>query len=111
MTFTELKKTDRCEVAYLSMLCNLVRFKQRIDKITLYRKRNEKGRYVANITCYLCDIYNNIHPFYVRLFDEEYLWFLCAVADDFPEVELEDLTAEKDKVGGVDNDLQASEET
>lgn len=115
MTYAELKKEERCEVAYLYMLCNLHLYKQKLEKITLYRKRNDKGRYVASITCYLADSNNNLHTLYFRLYDEQYLWFMCAVAEDFPEIAFEDLTPEEFKLvktgGGENNDVQASEET
>lgn len=115
MTNAELKKMERCDVAYLYLLCNLQLYKQKLEKITLYRKRGDKGRYVASVTCYLADYNNNLHTLYFRLYDEQYLWFLCAVQADFPEVEFEDLTPEEFKVvktdGGEQNDIQTSEET
>lgn len=114
MTFAELKQADRVEVSYMYLLCNLSLYKQRLEKITLYRKKNDKGRLVSSVTCYLLDNSNNIHTLYFRLYDEDYLWFCSAVAEDFPKTTLEDLTAEEDKLvkkGGGQNDIQPSVET
>ena len=115
MTIAELQKEERCEVAYIYMMCNLCLYKQKLEKITLYRKRNDKGQYVASITCYLSDSNNNLHTLYFRLYDEQYLWFCTAVAEDFPKIEFEDLTPEEFKLvktkGGGNNDVQTSSET
>lgn len=114
MKFSEIKDKQRCEIAYLYLLCNLQLFKQRVEKITLYRKKNDKGRYVSSITCYLADKENNLHTIFFRLYDDDYLWFLCAVQEDFSDTEFEDLTPEEFKIvkvkGGVKDDFQASEE-
>lgn len=114
MTYAELKKEDRCEVAYIYLMCNLNLYRQRLEKITLFRKVSDAGRYVSSITCYLADSKNNLHTLYFRLYDEEYLWFICAVQNDFPDICFEDLTPEEYKMvkteGSGQNDLQTGEE-
>lgn len=115
MTYADLNNQDRSEVAFIYLMCNLNLYKQRIEKITLYRRRNDRGRYVASVTCYLIDFNNNLHTLHFRLYDEQYLFFLCAVQNEFSEVAFEDLTPEEFKLvkteGGGKNDVQTSSET
>lgn len=113
--YKEIEKMDRCDVAYLYAISSMRLYRRTIEKMTLYRKPNNKGRYIANISIYFSDPANNTHTQYFKLYDDEYIWFLNAIAQDFPEVHLEDLTPENYKLvkteEGVQNDLQASEET
>ncbi len=114
MTYKEIEKEDRCEVAYLYLIAKMRLYREKLEKVTLYRKVNKNGRYVSNITCYISDNTEDIKTLFFRLYDEEYLWFLCAVQEDFPEVAFEDLTPEKYKLvktGGEQNDIQTSSET
>lgn len=114
ISYKNIEKEDRCEVAYLYLISKVRLYNEKLEKVTLFRKPNSYGRYVSNITCYISDSGNNIKTLFFRLYDEEYLWFMCAVAEDFPEVAFEDLTPEEYKLvktGGVDSDVQASEET
>ena len=114
MTYKEIEKENRCEVAYLFLISKIRLYKEKLEKVTLFRKLNSYGRYVSNITCYISDTSNNIKTLFFRLYDAEYLWFMCAVQEDFPEVAFEDLTPEEYKIvktGGVENDVQTSTET
>lgn len=112
--YKEIEKMDRCDVAYLLTISGMRLYKRTIEKITLYRKPNNKGRYVSSIGIYTSDPGNNTHTLFFRLYDDEYIWFLNAITHDFPEVQLEDFTEEKYKLmqteGGGQNDVQASEE-
>ena len=115
MDYKELEKMDRYNAAYLYTISRMRLYRRTIEKITLYRKPNSKGRYVSSISIYFSDPAENTHTQYFKLYDDEYIWLLNAIAHDFPEVQIEDLTEERYKVvktdGGRQNDVQASEET
>lgn len=92
--YAELEKLDRCDVAYLFAITSMRLYRRTIEKITLFRKANNKGRSVTSITVYYSDPANNTHTQFFKLYDDEYMWFLNRFSHDFPEVSLEDLTAE-----------------
>lgn len=98
MRKAEVAKMERQELAYTMLICKMTLYKESLEKVALIRKKNTKGRYFSLITCYLTDVSGNIHAEKFRLYDEEYLWFLCAIQEDFEDVEVIDLTAEEDKV-------------
>ena len=109
MNYSELDKLNRCEVARLYIYSQLKLFRQRLVSISLYRRHNGKGQLVSNITCHLLDVKGNVHPRSFKLYDEEFLWFLNSISLEFPDVSLQDLTEEKDKmIGGDENDAETS---
>lgn len=105
MRLAEAKKMERNEVAYNLLLCKMIIYKEQLEKVTLYRRHNKNGRLLADVVCYLTDNSGNTHVEKFRLYDDEYLWILTAFEQDFPEVDFEDLTADKDKLV-KDNDIQ-----
>ena len=115
MDYKELETMDRCDVAYIYAISSMRLYSRKIEKVTLYRKPNNKGRYVSTIGIYFSDSSDNTHTQYFKLYDDEYIWFLNAISNDFPTVPLEDLTEEKYKVvktkAGEQHDVQASSET
>lgn len=96
--FSDLEKLTHPEVCY-GFLCYKMRlFKEKMDKVTLYRKHNSRGRLISQITVYLHDTSHNLHSIVFRLYDDDYLWLISAITEDFPEVAFQDLSDEKDKV-------------
>ena len=98
MTANDIKKMEKSELVYNMILSTMTYYKMSFGKITLHRKKNTKGRYIADFVFYLYDTADNTHVYKYRLYDDDYLWLCVALANDFPEVELVDLTDEKDKV-------------
>ena len=98
MRYEEVQKMEREQIAYHLLMFRMTLYKEKLDKVTLYRKKNAKGRLISNIICYMTDNNGNLHSERYRLFDDEYLWFTCALNQDFPAVEFEDLTADADKL-------------
>lgn len=109
MTYVELSRMSRCEVARLYILSQMRIFNQKLVSITLYRHHSEREQLISNITCHLLDRKGNVHPRTFKLYDEEYLWFLNSISLEFPDVSFQDLTEEKDKlIGGEKNDAETS---
>lgn len=98
MTAKDIKKMEKSELVYNIILSTMTYYRMNFGKVTLHRKKNSKGRYIADFIFYLYDTADNTHVYKYRLYDDEYLWLCVALANDFPEVELVDLTDEKDKV-------------
>ena len=94
----ELKKKDRCEIAYLYLISYICLYRLKIEKISLYRKHNAKDRLISNIIVYVSDPSETLRHLYFRLFDADYVFFLNYIAQDFPELPIEDLTDEADKI-------------
>jgi hypothetical protein len=95
MRYTEVAKMERQEKAYNLLLFKLTTYNEQLDKVTLYRKKNSRGRLVSSIVCYLVDNADNVRIERFKLYDDEYLWFACALQQDFPEVPFDDLTNDK----------------
>ena len=98
MTLQEMQKMDRWEVIYCLLLSNMTLYKMTLDKISLMRRKNVKGRYLSDFVFYLHDNSDNTHVYKYRVFDDEYLWLCTALSNDFPDIELIDLTDEQYKV-------------
>ena len=97
MRYTEVKKMEQQEVVYHLLLFKLVMYKEQLEKVTLFRKKNAKGRLISSVTCYLSDCNGNTHMEHYRLYDNEYLWFVCALQQDFPDLDFKDLTTDESK--------------
>lgn len=97
MKLQEVTKQGREELVYNLLLYKLVLFNEKMEKVTLYRKHNNKGRLISQVVCYLTDTAGNVHIEKYKLYDDEYLFLLCAIQQDFPNVDFEDLTADVDK--------------
>lgn len=95
MTNQELKKLDRAEVAYLYLISKMRLYSEALEKITMCRMPNKRNILVSNICCHVKDRNERTSTLFFRLPDEQYLWFLCAVTEDFPETPFEDLTEPK----------------
>lgn len=97
MTLNDAKKMDRCEIVYMLILSKLFCYRMSIEKVTLHRKKNAKGRLVSDFVFYLADANDNIHIEKCRVYDEEYLWLSVSLGNDFPDVEFIDITKESEK--------------
>ena len=97
MRYEEVQKMEREQIAYHVLMFRMTLYRERLDKVTLYRKKNAKGRLISTIICYMTDNNGNLRTERYRLYDDEYLWFTCALQQDFPELPFEDLTDEQDK--------------
>ena len=110
MTYAEMKKMDRAEVTFIFMMSKMIIYREKINRVTLLRQPNGKGRLVSSIVVYLTDKNQNLHQLNFRLYDEQYLWFMCALAEDFPHVKFEDLTPEEYKLVKTKNDFNITAE-
>ncbi len=98
MRKADIEKMTAPERAYTLLLLKMATYREQIEKVTLHRKKNNRGRLVSSIMCDLVDCERNTYVERFRLMDDDYLWFMCALQEDFPNVAFEDYTAEKDKV-------------
>ena len=90
------------EVCYTELLCTMYRFRDELVKITLKRERNTKGILCAVVDCHLQSKKSgNTAVKTFSLYQDDYLWFLNSIQADFPEIVLEDLTADEDKPKGA----------
>lgn len=96
--YKDIKYLPYPNVCYGHFCYSLRRYKQTIEKVVLYRKHNIHGRLISQITIYTHDKNKTLIPHDFRLYDDDYVWFLNELAEDFPEVPLEDLSNEKDKL-------------
>ena len=95
----EAEKLEPQEMAYNILLLKMLFYKQQLHSVTLFKKKNTRGRLVSNIVCYLTDNAENTHAEHFRLCDERYLWFICALQQDFPDVPFYDLNDEENERG------------
>lgn len=96
MRLAEVQKMERNKVAYNILLCKLAFYKEQLERVTLVRKHNERGTLISCIVCYLTDKGGTMHTEKYRLYNDDYLWFITALEQDFPEIPFEDLTREED---------------
>ncbi len=102
MRYAEVNQLEREQIAYHCLLFRLALYKESLEKITLFRTKNRKGRLMSTIACYVTDCNNNHRCEKYRLYDEEYLFFLCSAEHDFPDVPFVDLTDDKYKLVKID---------
>ncbi len=96
--YSELEKLNHPEICY-GFLCYKMRlFHEKLDKVTLFRKHNNRGRLISQIVAYTHDSNDTVRTQIFRLYDDDYIWLLNAITEDFPDVPFEDLSDEKDKL-------------
>lgn len=101
MTYKEVNQLDRCELVYNVLLCKSVYYRWTIQKLTLHRKHNCKGRLIADFIFYLYDKDDNVHVEKYRVYDDEYIWLCTAITNDFPDLDFLDITDESEKPKNV----------
>ena len=99
MRYVDLENYDRPQVAYLYLISQIKLFKETLDKVTLYSKKNSAGQLYTSITTYLADTKDSLHTVNFKFFDDEYIWFLNSLSLDFPDAPLEDLREQEGNDG------------
>ena len=97
MNLSELNQLEPYQKIYSLIISKCSVYQEQLQKLTLYRKHTASGRLVSIITVYLIDRNNCIHSNAFKLWDDDYLWLITALEQDFPDAEMIDLTAEEDK--------------
>ena len=94
MRLAEVKKMNRSQIAYTLLLCRIIHQQFTIESATLNRFRNLHGNLVTDISFSLIKKNGYSYLERIRLYDDDYIWFLSALALDFPELQLTDKTKE-----------------
>ncbi len=95
MRLSEVKKMNRSEVAYMLLLARIVHQNFTVDGATINKFRNAHGNLVTDISFSLSKSSGYSYLERIRLYDDDYIWFLSALALDFPDIEITDKSREK----------------
>lgn len=97
----EIDRLNHTEACYLYLLAKIKLYRLTLDKITLYRTHNKDNRLVSTIICYMRDKKDGVKIETFYLYDSDYMWFINEFPEDFPDIDIVDLTDEMEKIKNV----------
>ena len=95
MRLAEVKKMERSQIAYTLLLCRILIQNFIIESVSLTHFHNQHGNRVTDISFNLVKKNGYSYLERIRLYDDDYIWFLSALALDFPKLKVIDKTKEK----------------
>ena len=112
MNFKEYNGLNRPEAEYIFLLSKMRHYNEGIKKVTLFKQKNSKGKLISLINIYLIDRHEQLHNERLRLYNDDYIWFLNCISADFPNLEFEDISdkAEETYVGDLSTFEEAIKE-